>query len=100
MPKELLSRIIYKFVFAKSIGSHGRENILRFHSAIYCLCPPPPPPQVAYDSYCLSCSLEYVLLPGAIKLKTIVAGQGGVGRGTNKLYYGGFENRGHASSFR
>ena len=78
MPKELLSRIIYKFVFAKSIGSHGSENILRFHSAIHCLCPPPPPPppQVAYDSFCLSCSLEYVLLPGAIENNS-----GGAGRG-------------------
>ena len=72
MPKDLLSRIIYKFVFAKGIGSHGSENILRFHSAIHCLCPPRPPPQVAYDSYCLSCSLEYVLLPGAIENNSIM----------------------------
>ena len=38
--------------------------------------PPPPPPQVAYDSFCLSCSLEYVLLPGAIENNS-----GGAGRG-------------------
>ena len=38
--------------------------------------PPPPPPKVAYDSYCLNCSLEYVLLPGAIENNS-----GGAGRG-------------------
>ena len=82
---------MYKFVFAKSIGSHGSENILRFHSAIHCLCPPPPPPpppppappQVAYDSYCLNCSLEFVLLSGAIENNSGGAGRGGRGERTD-----------------
>ena len=66
------------FLFAKSIGSHGSVNILRFHSIIQRLRPPPPPPprKFAYDNYCLNCALEYVLLPGATENNS-----GGAGRG-------------------
>ena len=89
------------FLFAKSIGSHGSENILRFHSIIQRLRPPTPR-KFAYDNYCLNCALEYVLLPGTTENNSGGAGRGRAGsKGvTNTLYYRGFEIRGHAFSFR